>query len=386
MIDFDLIKDCCGCGVCVDSCPKQCIEMVRSPYGYLIPKVNIDDCINCNKCDRVCPTLHIAKNRFDNHQVFSAYNKDPQWRNAGSSGSVFYRLAISIIEKKGCVYGAAFDNALTLKHTKAENVESLIPLLKSKYIQSETVGIFNQVRQDLTSGRTVLFVGSPCQINALYNFVPDRQKSNLYLVDFVCHGVPGQELFNKSIALFEKRKKCHVNHFSFRVKDKRHSKYYTIEYTDRDGKTKEETGEYSTFPYYCGYMLYHCFRRSCYRCKFVGVDRTSDLTLADFWGINKLDSSINDIQKGYSMLIVNSEKGGALFDSIKDSIEYKQYSLDDAISNNYSYTKATKDTWLSKSFRWAYKYLPYPIVEKVFFSKWLSYYKRGMGRIKMVIK
>ena len=381
MIDFDFIKECCGCGACVDSCPRQCIELVCSPYGYMIPKVNTDDCINCNKCERVCPILHAVKKESRDHLVFSAYNKAPQWRNAGSSGSVFCLLATSIIEKGGCVYGAAFDDSLTLKHTKAENAEALIPLLKSKYIQSETVGIFNQVQQDLSSGRTVLFVGTPCQTNALYGFVPERLRPNLYLVDFVCHGVPGQELFNKSIASFEKRKKCHVNHFSFRVKGKRHSKYYTMDYTDRSGMTKNETGDYSRFPYYRAYMLYHCFRQSCYRCKFVGLDRVSDLTLADFWGINKLDPSVKDQEKGYSMLILNSEKGKKLFDSIKDSIVYEHYGIEDAINNNYSYTKVTKDTWLSKSFRWSYKNLPFSVVEKVFFSMWLSYYKRGMGKL-----
>lgn len=385
MIDFDFIKDCCGCGVCVDTCPKQCIELVRSPYGYMIPKVDHEDCIKCNKCNQACPTLNTAKKKSDIHQVFSAYNKAPQWRDAGSSGSVFYLIAKSIIDMGGCVYGAAFDDSLTLHHVKADCTAELIPLLKSKYLQSNTVGIFNQLKKDLISGRTVLFVGTPCQINALYNYIPERLTKNLFLIDFVCHGVPNQEFFKRAIARYEKRKSVHVDKFSFRIKGKKHSKYYRIEYTDKNGIRNVDQGEYSDFPYYCGYMLYHCFRQSCYRCKFVGVDRVSDLTLADFWGITRLDPSIKDQKKGYSMLISNSEKGMALFNLIKDSIVYKQYGIKDAINNNYSYTKPTKDTYLSKSFRWAYKNMPYPIVEKFFLSKWLSYYIKGLSRISRMI-
>ena len=380
MIDFDFIKECCGCGACVDSCPKECIEMVRSPYGYLIPYVNKEECISCNQCNKVCPTLKTPRKPYDSHQVFSAYNKDPEIRDAGSSGSVFYLLAMRIIERGGVVYGAAFVDNLQLQHVKASNEEELRLLLKSKYIQSNTIGVFRKVKQDLITGRTVLFVGTPCQTSALYNYIPEKYKTKLYIIDFICHGVPGQELFNRSIKSYEKRHNCLVDKFTFRIKGKRHSKYYQIDYTDKDGNKGIEKGEYFNFPYYCGYMLYLCFRQSCYRCKHVGVDRVSDLTIADFWGITKLDPSVKDQEKGYSMVITNSEKGGTLFAMISANIVLDEYSLDDAVMNNSSYTKYTNDTWMSQLFRWSYKHLPFFLTETVFFSYPMSLVKRILDR------
>ena len=356
--------------------------MMRSPYGYLITSTNKADCVNCNLCNKVCPILNTSHRSYDGHQVFSAYNKNQRIREAGSSGSVFYLLASKIIGKGGIVYGAAFDDALQLRHVRTDKEEELSPLLKSKYIQSSTVGVFNEVKQDIVQGRTVLFVGTPCQTTALYNFIPNKYKANLYVIDFICHGVPSQELFDRSIKSYEKRNKCHVERFTFRIKGRRHSKYYKIEYVDENGVKKEEWGEYANYPYYCGYMLYHCFRQSCYRCKFVGVDRVSDLTLADFWGINKLNPSVKDVEKGYSMLIENSERGRALLDEIKDEVICDKYDLKDAIENNLSYTKVTEDTFMSKAFRWSYRNLPYSVVEVLFFSRWLSYLMRGMRKAK----
>ena len=382
MIDFDFIKECCGCGVCVDSCPKECIKMVRSPYGYLIPSVNMDECIKCNLCNKNCPTLNTPRKKIDNHQVYSAFNRKPEIREKGSSGSVFYLLAAEILDKNGIVYGAAFDEKLRLQHMKVETRQDLWPLLKSKYIQSNTVGVFRKIKKDLLNEKTVLFVGSPCQSSALYNFIPDKLKANLFIVDFICHGVPAQELFDRSITSYEKRKKCHVDKFMFRVKGKRHSRYYQIDYTDKNGNKCIERGDYSNYPYYSGYYLYHCFRQSCYRCKYVGMERVSDLTIADFWGITILNQSVRDEKKGYSMVIENSEKGKILFDTIKESLVWEQYSIEDAVRSNSCYTKSAKDTYMGKSFRWSYKHLPYSVVEKLFFSKWLSYLNRGVDKIK----
>lgn len=385
MIDFDFIKDCCGCGACVDACPKRCINMVRSPYGYLVASVNKGECVSCNVCERVCPTMNTPRRVCNSHRVYSAFNRCAEIRDAGSSGSIFYLLATTIIRKGGVVYGAAFDNRLQLKHTKAESEEELWPLLKSKYIQSNTIGVFAQVKQDLNGGKTILFVGTPCQVSALYNYIPEKQKNNLYLVDFICHGVPAQELFDRSIANYERHHKCHINKFMFRVKGKRHSKYYQINYTDESGNKGQESGPYFDNPYYCSYSLYNCFRQSCYRCKHATVDRVSDITLADFWGINRLKPSVTDIEKGYSMLIMNSDKGETLFNSVKNNVIYEEFKLRDAIDNNYSYTNVTNDSWMSKAFRWAYSHLPYRVVERIFCSKYLSYSKRIIDKISKYI-
>ena len=382
MIDFDFIKECCGCGACVDSCPRQCIELVCSPYGYMVPKVNRDVCINCNKCDKVCPELNTVYEECEKRKLFSAYHKDENVRFQGSSGSVFSALAKEIFALGGIVYGAAFDDDLQLRHRKAENMDELRPLTKSKYLQSSCNGIYQEVDYFLSKNRVVMFCGTPCQCNAISNYVPKKHLENLLLVDFICHGVPSQDNFDKSISLLEKRRKKKVVSYSFREKLYNNLHGYRIIYEDDDKNRSEETGIYTKQPFYRGFKSYICFRESCYHCKHVGENRPTDITLADFWGLSSIDKTCKDPSKGYSMLIVNSEKGQSYLNRVKSCVVLKEFDLKFASAHNSSYVRPTKDAFLSKTFRKSYKYLPYWLTEMLFFSYSLSFMKRVMRVVK----
>lgn len=188
---LDLLNDCCGCGSCIDTCHRSAIVLEKSIYGYKIPKVDLSLCIDCGKCVSVCPVLNNKTSSYENRKVYSAHAKDEKQRNSGSSGSVFYSLGKEIIERGGVVYGAFFDEKLQLRHKGVADLSELVPLMKSKYIQSDTIGIFNEIKSYLNQNRPVLFVGTPCQCSALNNIVKD--KTNLFVVDFICHGVPSQD-------------------------------------------------------------------------------------------------------------------------------------------------------------------------------------------------
>ena len=157
MINFDFDKDCCGCFACVDVCPKQCITQTKNRYGFLVPEIDKSVCIDCHLCEKICPVLNPEMNVYAERKVFSAYNINEAIRAAGSSGSVFYTLAEYIIKSGGIVYGAAFGDHFQLRHTSAETLEELKPLLKSKYLQSNTKGVYNSVKAQLKTGRQVLF-------------------------------------------------------------------------------------------------------------------------------------------------------------------------------------------------------------------------------------
>ena len=368
MINFDFLNECTGCSVCADICPRNCIKMEQSKYGYLIPKVEKGTCIKCNLCEKVCPVLSPVRKKYADRKVFSAYNINEQKRLLGSSGSVFYLLAEFVLRCEGVVYGAAFEGHFQLKHKRITEIEQLLPLLKSKYVQSDIRGIYKEVKKDLKEGRVVLFVGTPCQCNALYKFLGHKEYENLILIDFICHGVPPQELLDKSLTLYEHRNACVIESFEFR--NKRHDCLHSFRMCtkDKDGNKRVIHEKYDKFPYYQAFRDCLTYRRSCYRCKFCVKERVSDITLADFWGLTSIESCLSDtdFNKGISMCIINSDKGNSIFHKL--DLIIKQYPFEIAGKNNPCYLKPAKDAIINKFYRQAYRFLPYSIVETIFFT------------------
>lgn len=363
MVDFDFSKHCCGCGACADACPRQCISIVEDTKDFRIPKINTELCVNCGRCDSVCPIINNEAISVEK-KLYCCYNKNSTQRKEGSSGSLFVLLAQEVLAEGGVVIGAGFDSQLQLRHQVAGSLNEVKSLMKSKYIQSDTTGIFIKVRDFLREGRKVLFVGTPCQCQALYNYIGSKNLDNLLLVDFICHGVPSQKLFDKSIRSFELKNRCKILSFSFREKAKGSLHCYKMSYMyDDDDEVIVDVGKAIDFPYYYGYLKYVSFRESCYECPLARQDRISDLTLGDFWGIASLNKSITDFRKGYSMMIVNTEKGKQYYQRISPHIESKEYPVNLA-ENNYAYTHPTKKRLQHKLFIRDYNVKPYEIVEE----------------------
>ena len=333
-------KDCTGCLVCVDVCPKNCIEKtINQAGGYVYPSVNNELCINCGKCVEVCPVVHIKKHNEEQH-MFAAYSKSHEELNAGSSGGIFGLLAKYCLKNGYYVCGAAFEGT-KLKHRIISSANELKPLLKSKYIQSDTQGIYSNIMELLKSGNKVLFCGTPCQVSALNNFLPDNLREHLIMVDFVCHGVPSQKIFDMYIQDLEKKHKGKIESFSFRVKDNKFMDPHDCSYIIRRDKkiiTKCSVRTLST--YYNAFGKYLILRDSCYNCMYATLSRCSDITLADFWNIERYEPQL-DVQKGVSMVITNSTRGQSLYDCISEQIFSKQVPLNYGTDTNYALTKAT---------------------------------------------
>ena len=368
MIDFNFNKDCCGCRACVEICPKQCITMETNNKGFYVPKVDLANCVDCHLCEKICPVLNVAKRVNSDQKLYCAYNNEEEIREKGSSGSIFYIVAEYVIEQGGCVCGAAFQDKLQLKHIMVDKLEDLYPLMKSKYLQSNTNGIFKQVRNELKKNRLVLFVGTPCQVQALYNFLGHKFYENLILIDFICHGVPSQELFDRCIQAYERRNNCEIIDFSFREKSKKNFRNYNI-VCRKDNQIFNETNVPVNFPFYNGFLKYITFRNSCYDCLFLGRNRISDFTLGDFWGIEHA-GIVDDFNKGYSMLYVNSSKGADLLHTLKESMTLKEYELDSKYAENYAYLKPTSKSIINRCLMWDYNRISHDKLERRYFSKW----------------
>ena len=370
MVDFDFNTECTGCRACADVCPKQCIAICEDRDGFAMPKVDKDTCINCGLCENVCPTLNHQVKSYEDQKCYAVYHKDDEIRAEGSSGSVFFALAELIIQKQGgAVYGAAFDENLQLHHIRATDMAGVRLQMKSKYIQSDTTGIYKQVLADLQEGREVLFVGTPCQCQALHNMTAAKLRERLLLADIICHGVPSQSLFNKSIQQFEKKNKCKVTSFSFRKKTKESLRNYKLTYTTADGNTLTKVGDLDEIPFCVGYFNHWSIRNSCYACMHRGVERAADVTLGDFWGMKEIHPELEDFEKGYSSLIVNTEKGKRIVEQLSScAVEEIPGGVQFVTAHNRAYTKPDEKSLMRKLFFWCLRHLGVEYCEKHFLT------------------
>lgn len=336
-------KNCSGCGACTIACPKKCIEMEQRSLGHLFPKINESVCINCGKCKLVCPTISDIreKNNYYKQTAFAAYSKNNVIRSQGSSGGIFGTIANILLTEGYSVYGAAFGNDLTLKCTCARNKNELIPLYKSKYLQSDLTGKYCEIKEKLDNGEKVLFVSTPCQVKAIKLFL-GNEYTNLVTIDFFCHGVPSQEFFNRCIQFENKKIHGIVQSFQFRTKVKNGATpHYYAETVDCEGQQKDIIGFYFYSPFYAFFQKYINLRESCYNCLFSGMDRNSDITIGDFHEVNHYISGINRFD-GVSLVVVDSLKGKRIISSISDSITSFPLDIEQLMKDSVCFNTGTE--------------------------------------------
>ena len=314
MIQITDKKNCSGCCACANICPQNCISMERDEMGFAYPVVDADSCINCGRCEVVCPILNPAKEN-NPKAVIGAKNRDEAVRSTSSSGGTFFELAKATISRVGIVYGCALDENLVARHIGVEAVDGLSALKGSKYVQSDVGTTYREVKKQLIEGREVLYSGTPCQIAGLKNYL-GKEYDNLLLVDVLCHGVPSPGVFEDYLGYLADKFGSKPVSVNFRNKEKSWKRLYF--------EVKFENGKrYFTF---CGYDRYMSMflnnislRPSCYDCRFTTVNRQGDITLGDFWGIGRKYPERDD-DKGISLIIVNTEKGERAYGEIDEKI------------------------------------------------------------------
>ncbi|MGN1419504.1 MAG: Coenzyme F420 hydrogenase/dehydrogenase, beta subunit C-terminal domain [Acutalibacteraceae bacterium] len=326
MIKVDYDK-CCGCFACSNICQKNAIKMVQTKEGFFYPQINENLCVNCGLCENVCLLNNKKDASSQMPQVFAAMNKDDEQRKQSSSGGIFTLIAQVILNSGGVVYGAAFDDNFNVRHIEINDEAGLSKLRTSKYVQSLTGDTFSSVKRELEKGIRVFYTGTPCQIDALKLFL-NKDYENLFCADIVCHGVPSELVWQKYLAFTGLK---NISEIQFRNKDNGWLNYnFVIKTNDKNFSVK-----YNSNPYFKLFLNDFSLRKSCYNCPSKGFNRNSDITLADFWGINHLDAEMFD-DKGTSLLLIHSEKGLSLLNDIKDKINIKRMSPNDAAILNPS--------------------------------------------------
>lgn len=372
-------KMCMGCHACYNKCPVQAIEMMEDEKGFKYPQVNKEKCINCGLCEKVCPILN--KINIENEpKAFAVKNKNEEIRKKSSSGGMFTLLAESILNEGGVVFGATFDENWQLKHTYAENVEKLHIFRGSKYFQSTVGSTYTKVKEFLDSGRKVMFTGTPCQIEGLKAYL-GKENDNLFTQDIICHGVPSPKVHRKYIEFLRKVLGINkIKSIQHRAKKNGWKDFCTYIKFDNSEYIKSHNDD----PYMQAFLRNTSLRESCYNCQFKKKNRVSDITLADFWGIENVAPEMDD-DKGTSLVIVNSEKGKQIFEQIKDKIIYKQVDFEEAIRYNPSMTKSVKPDHNREKFFENLDKMPFDkLVKKYTYTP--SIFRRILWKVKRGIK
>lgn len=307
---------CTGCGMCAAICPSHTIQMQPDEHGFLRPSVDKTKCTNCSLCARKCPVT--TPPQVSAHtEILTGYAKDEPLLSKSSSGAVFPVLAEEIIRRGGVVFGAAFDRDFRVVHTSAWSTTELWPLCGSKYVQSYIpTNCYLQVKKELSDGRWVYFSGMPCQVAALKSYL-GREYETLITQDTACHSVPSPLVWKDYTAALEKQYDGKLIDFAFRNKATGWEKYQIRAEFD-NGRCFSQPAAENT--YQRGFIKGLYSSDACFTCSFKGIDRCSDITLADYWGVKNMQPEAYNPQ-GTSLILLHSEKGRALLNSCKSKIE-----------------------------------------------------------------
>lgn len=323
---------CVGCSACANICPVGAIKMQKSDDGFLYPHINTKKCINCGMCTSVCPAMFSGfRPKTDCPKCYAAYSDD---KNAmrSSSGGIFGILAESVLSDGGYVCGAAFNSDWDVQHIIISSVDDLDKLRVSKYVQSNTNNVYVQIKNLLDDGKRVLFSGTPCQVAGLYGFLR-RDYDKLLTCDIFCHGAPSPMVWRRYIQdIANGRKIININ-----FRDKEHalnnpSCPYNVTFYFDNGDCV--TRPYPQYEYMNGFLQNLYLRKSCATCKFATTPRTSDITLGDFWGYERIDKRRN-IKRGISAVLINTPRGADAFDNIRKSLSFvRPVKLSDIVRGN----------------------------------------------------
>ena len=379
MINIKDKSKCSGCTACMNKCPKDAIYMQEDENGFKYPIVDKEKCIECGLCERICPVLN-NKNVLNKPKAFACTNSDEEIRKNSSSGGVFTLIANYIIKRNGVVFGAAYDEEFDLKHIYVEKEKDLYKLRTSKYLQSYIGDMYKKAKSFLDEKRLVLFTGTPCQIEGLKAFL-GKEYENLYTQDIICHGVPSPKVWRKYKEFRKIKDNDKPLNINFRNKDNGWHKFnLKFDYAEKS-YYKNQTEDI----YMKAFLSDLCLRDSCYACSFKKYNRLSDITLADFWGIETLKPELDD-NKGLSLVIVNSDKGNNLLNSVKDNCAiFEEVDINAAIERNKSFIKSVHKNKYRQAFfdeldQQEFDYLVKKYVKKA------PFIKRVLGKVKRIVK
>ena len=338
---------CCGCGACVSACPASALSLQEDGDGFLYPVCDEGTCTQCGACRAVCGMTKPVSNAP--LAVYAAAERDQEQRKRSTSGGMFAAFATVVLEEGGLVFGAALDEKLEPVHRSISSLSQLPLLQGSKYVQSLIGPTYEEARDALEGGRTVLFSGTPCQIAGLNGFLRGKTYPNLITVDLICHGTPPAKFFRDYRAFLEEKAGEPLSAFFFRDKGSGWGLCGKAVYETASGQKREEVLRGEGCSYYDLFLHGEFYRESCFACPFACRHRPADLTVGDFWGIEVCHPEWMadaggpfDPRGGISSLIVNTENGQRWLQRFEHALTLRPSTFENAARRNLQLTEAPR--------------------------------------------
>ena len=316
---------CTGCGACLAGCPVTAISMDEGPNGFSHAVIDDDACIHCNRCTKACPVLNPPELRSQT-AVYAAQSASRDVLLTSASGGAFFEIARAFLRDGGTVFGAAMNiehSVAHVEHEGASDEAGLARLQGSKYVLGAAHPVFREVERSLKAGERVLFSGLPCQVAGLYGYL-GRDYDNLITVDVFCHGNTSPRHFNLYLSYLAK--KHHQDIVGYVFRDKARGVGYKPKYLLANGRIVRDTALQEAYWYLFQYAKF--FRDSCHTCPYAREQRVGDLSVGDFWGIERERPELLapnggplDPKGGISAVLANSKKGHELLLSAKLALE-----------------------------------------------------------------
>lgn len=368
---------CCGCNACEMICGKKAITMIEDEYGFRFPQIDTEKCVGCGSCQKVC-CINNEVELCKPGTVYAASYKNKDISAKSASGGIFAALAKQVLTEGGIVFGSAYTKQFDVEVISIEKIEDLPRLQGSKYVQSSMNSSFLKIKSELQTGRTVLFCGVPCQVEALKRFL-GRSYENLLLVDIVCHGVPSNRMLKDYLAFLADKKQMEIQSIQFRTKTKGQNVYGEIAY-----RQVSHTGEiaYRQEPlisykssYYKLFLNCQTFRDSCYHCKFAGTKRPGDISLCDYWGIeDEHPDFVKEVEKeglaGISAIMLNTNAGIAFFERLKQEFLLRESTVEQVAKHNPQLQAPSVETAERKQVLDCYRQRGYQGVDDFYFKNY----------------
>lgn len=393
MILYESKDKCCGCGACQNVCPKHAISLEEDEFGYVYPRINETLCINCHLCRNVCLYQNEVPLNFP-IQTYAAASKSEITIQNSASGGLFAAIAEFVIKQGGVVAGCVMkcvEGKLFVQHTVCTKLEDLVEMQGSKYVQSDCGDIYKRIKGYLDEDRLVLFSGTPCQIAALKTFLRGKEYPKLVTADIICHGVPNQKMFHGFLDCLERDLKKKIIRFKFRDKSAGWGLRSGVFYSQNSvlAKINITAGELSFYKLFLDSEIY---RDNCYTCPFAKRERVSDITLGDYWGVEiehpeilSVKGGKIDSNSGCSCVLVNSEKGKAVIDSIHNDIALYDTTFEKIAAHNEQLVRPSTIGKNRKEILMLFSQGEYTAVEKWFSNKKGLKYKLKRLRMRLTV-
>lgn len=377
-------SQCTGCQACMHACPVNSISMMENEKGFFYPVIDQAICIDCGKCHTLCPAINPPMDFREPLKVYAGWTKNSTVRHYSTSGGAAYSLSKLIVEEGGVFFGCRWriDHA---EHSFADTVDELGQFQGSKYAYSIIGNSYLRVKDFLSQGKQVMFIGTGCQVAGLKSYL-NREYNNLITVDVLCHGIPSQKAIRDRISGIEKENGHRVVDMRFR--DKHEDQVHTFcKYTFENGESVSHAVQKDVF--FRGFDSNYLLRPNCFTCQYAQSSRVSDITLADFWGYKPIDFQFINYRDGVSLLLSNTDKGEQIIQRVKDFVlEERDYSLAKKGNRNLNgpqirpgkYEEFWQRYMSGETLdRLSYEYFPARTVPPVIKDGWKTYVRIAIG-------